>query len=293
MKNIAWIGTGHMGLPMAHNLLKEGYTLHVYNRTSERAKPLEHAGATLYANPAEATAQAEVVFVMLTKKDAIDDVLSGEQGILSQLRAGMYVINMSTISPEEAKAFAKQITDKGAIYVDAPVSGSVAPAEQGNLVILAGGQAEDIQACQPFFDILGKKTIHFGEIGHGSSAKLSINLLLGISTQAIAESLLIAERSGLQREQVLEMFGESAVATPLLAGKKDMFINNEFPAAFMLSLISKDLGLLTNEAKRLHVQLPLAEAADQTYREANENGKGELDLAAIWLELQERHPDQS
>lgn len=290
MKNIAWIGTGHMGLPMAHNLLKEGYNVHVYNRTIERAQPLAEAGATLYASPVEAIAQAEAVFIMLTKKEAIDDVLSGEQGILSQLRAGTYVINMSTISPEEAKEFAEQIAAQGAIYVDAPVSGSVAPAEQGTLVILAGGQTAEIEACQPFFDILGKKTIHFGEVGNGSAAKLSINLLLGISTQAIAESLLIAERSGLQREQVLEMFGESAVATPLLAGKKEMFIHNEFPAAFMLSLISKDLGLLTTEAKRLNLQLPLAEAADRTYREANNNGKGELDLAAIWLELQERHP---
>ncbi|TKJ89802.1 NAD(P)-dependent oxidoreductase [Paenibacillus sp. CFBP13512] len=290
MKNIAWIGTGHMGLPMAHNLLKEGYNVQVYNRTIERAQPLAEAGATLYASPVEAIAQAEAVFIMLTKKEAIDDVLSGEQGILSQLRAGTYVINMSTISPEEAKEFAEQISAQGAIYVDAPVSGSVAPAEQGTLVILAGGQTAEIEACQPFFDILGKKTIHFGEVGNGSAAKLSINLLLGISTQAIAESLLIAERSGLQREQVLEMFGESAVATPLLAGKKEMFIHNEFPAAFMLSLISKDLGLLTTEAKRLNLQLPLAEAADRTYREANNNGKGELDLAAIWLELQERHP---
>lgn len=292
MNNIAWIGTGHMGLPMAQHLVKAEYAVHVYNRTIERAKPLEQAGATLYSTPAEAVAQAQFIFIMLTKKDAIDDVLQGEHGILSQIRSGAYVINMSTISPEEAKAFAEQITAKGAIYVDAPVSGSVAPAEQGNLVILAGGQTEHIQACQPFFDLLGKKTIHFGEVGKGSSAKLSINLLLGISTQAIAESLLIAERSGLKREQVLEMFGESAVATPLLANKKDMFLNNEFPAAFMLSLISKDLGLLTTEAKRLNVQLPLAEAADQTYREANENGKGELDLAAIWLELQERHPNQ-
>lgn len=288
MNNLAWIGTGHMGLPMAQNLCKAGYSVQVYNRTAEKAAPLEQEGAVLHKTPGAAAAEAEVVFIMLTKGDAVQQVMDGEEGILRHIRPGAYIINMSTISPGEAKKLAQLTEQAGGIYIDAPVSGSVAPAQQGQLVILAGGQTEAVQKCQPYFDVLGKHTIHFGEVGAGSSAKLSINLMLGITMQGIAEALVIGEQAGLQREQLIEMIGQSAVATPMLNAKKDMLMKEDFPSAFMISLLSKDLGLLMDEANRDHIDLPLAAAANKTFAEAKENGKAEMDMAAIWLELQER-----
>ncbi|GGN91141.1 NAD(P)-dependent oxidoreductase [Saccharibacillus kuerlensis] len=289
MKKLAWIGTGYMGLPMSRNLLKAGYSVNVYNRTAEKARPLEQEGAVLTDSPQAAAVDAEVVFIMLTKGSAVEEVLEGEKGLLAGLSAGKIVVNMSTIAPEEARQYANRVEERGAVYVDAPVSGSVAPAENGQLVILAGGTKDAVALCEPFFDILGKKTIHFGGVGAGSSAKLSINLLLGVMAQGISESLLIGERAGLDRAQLIEMIGESAVNTPMLAGKKDMWMNEQFPAAFMVSLLSKDLGLLTAEAKREGIHLPLAEAADRTYADAVRSGKGELDMAGIWLELKERN----
>ncbi|NGZ75664.1 NAD(P)-dependent oxidoreductase [Saccharibacillus alkalitolerans] len=288
MKKLAWIGTGYMGLPMARNLLAAGYSVRVYNRTAEKARPLEEKGAELAASPKEAAQDAEAVFVMLTKGSAVENVLEGEGGLLAGLPEGTFVINMSTISPGEAREFARRVGEAGGVYVDAPVSGSVAPAENGQLVILAGGPEEAVNRCMPFFDVLGKKTIVFGEVGAGSSAKLSINLLLGVVAQGISEALLIGEAAGLQREQLIEMIGESAVSTPMLSAKKNMWMNEEFPAAFMVGLLSKDLGLLTAEAQHEGIELPLAEAADRTYADAVRSGKGELDMAAVWLELKER-----
>ncbi|WP_411348367.1 NAD(P)-dependent oxidoreductase [Paenibacillus sp. WLX2291] len=288
MSNVAWIGTGHMGLPMAQRLQQAGYSLHVYNRTADKAAPLKQAGATLHSSPGAAAAEADTIFIMLTKGDTVQQVLDGEDGILNHVRAGSYIVNMSTISPGEARAFAQSVQQKGAIYLDAPVSGSVAPAQQGQLVILAGGTANAVQHCQPYFDMLGKHTIHFGDVGAGNSAKLSINLMLGITMQGIAEALVIGEHAGLKREQLIEMIGQSAVATPMLNAKKDSLLQEDFPSAFMIRLLSKDLGLLMDEARRDGVDLPLAAAADRTFADATEHGKGELDMAAILLELQER-----
>lgn len=289
MKKLAWIGTGHMGLPMARNLLKADYSVQVYNRTADKAAPLQQDGATLASTLGEAVSDADTVFIMLTKGEAVKAVLEGEQGILKHIREGASIINMSTISPDEARAFAAMADEVGAVYVDAPVSGTVAPAEQGQLVILAGGSAEAVKQSQPYFDVLGKHTIHFGEVGAGSSAKLSINLMLGVTMQGIAEALVIGEHAGLQREQLLEMIGQSAVATPMLNAKQKMLLQEQFPSAFMVSLLAKDLGLLMDEARKDDIDLPLSAAASRTFADAVEHGKGEMDMAAIWLELQERN----
>ncbi|MFD1884728.1 NAD(P)-dependent oxidoreductase [Paenibacillus wenxiniae] len=289
MNKLAWIGTGHMGLPMARNLLKAGYAVHVYNRTAEKAAPLQQDGATLASTAGEAVADVDTVFIMLTKGDAVEAVLKGEHGILKHICEGACIINMSTISPDEARTFAALAAEVGAIYVDAPVSGTVAPAEQGQLVILAGGSADAVERCQPYFDILGKHTIHFGEVGAGSSAKLSINLMLAVTMQGIAEALVIGEQAGLKRAQLLEMIGQSAVATPMLNAKQKMLLEEQFPSAFMVSLLSKDLGLLMDEARKNDIELPLSAAASRTFADAVEHGKGEMDMAAIWLELQERN----
>ncbi len=289
MKKLAWIGTGHMGLPMARNLLKADYSVQVYNRTADKAAPLQQDGAVLALTPGEAVSDADTVFIMLTKGEAVKAVLEGEQGILKHIREGASIINMSTISPDEARDFAAMADEVGAVYVDAPVSGTVAPAEQGQLVILAGGSAEAVKQSQPYFDVLGKHTIHFGEVGAGSSAKLSINLMLGVTMQGIAEALVIGEHAGLQREQLLEMIGQSAVATPMLNAKQKMLLQEQFPSAFMVSLLAKDLGLLMDEARKKDIDLPLSTAASRTFADAVEHGKGEMDMAAIWLELQERN----
>lgn len=287
MHKIGWIGLGHMGTPMVQNLLQANYEVNVYNRSQEKTATLVELGAMKLASPKEVVEQSEIIFLMLSDSHAIRDVLTQVNGVLSADLQGKIVVDMSTISPDDSLSFAKLISDSGGTYLDAPVSGSVGPAKAGQLVILAGGEKKAIDTCQPYFDVLGKATIHFGPNSKGSSAKLAINLLLGIVGQGIGETLLLAEKSGLEKEKVLEMITQSAMNTPLFQGKKDMYRHDDFPAAFMLELMAKDLGLVKAEADKLETKLPLAKAANTTYRTAKENGKGKLDMAAVYLELKE------
>jgi len=274
-----------MGELMAMNLLKAGYGIHVYNRTIEKTDSLIKAGAIRASSPKEIVEQSDISFVMLSEANAVKDVLTQEKGILEGIAPGKIIVDMSTISPEDSRAFAQLISEKGGIYLDAPVSGSVGPAKAGQLVILVGGEKAVMEICQPYFDVLGKETIHFGENGKGSAAKLSINLLLAIVGQGVGETLLLAEKAGLERGKVLEMIAQSAMNTPLFVGKRDMYETGEFPAAFMLKLMAKDLGLIKEQADRLDVDLPLAEAAKDTYISARDNGEGDSDMAAVYLEL--------
>lgn len=289
MQTVGWIGIGQMGEPMANNLLKAGYGVNVYNRTAEKAASLVEVGATLLSSPKEVVEQSDVTFLMLSNAAAVEAVLTQEDGVLEAIQAGKTIVDMSTISPEDSRDFAVLVAEKGGVYLDAPVSGSTGAAIGAQLVILAGGEEETVRECQPFFDVLGKKTIHFGAQSKGSSAKLAINLLLSVVGQGVAESLVLAEKAGIEKEMMLELISQSAMSTPLFQGKKDMYRTEEFPSAFMLGLMAKDLGLISAEAERLGVDLPLAEVANETYQAARDHGKAKLDMAAVYLELKEQN----
>lgn len=194
---------------------------------------------------------------------------------------------MSTIGHEAALNLAGQLSSKQVRFVDAPVSGSVKPAEAGQLVILAGGETGVVNICRPIFDVLGKETLHFGKNGSGSQAKLVVNLLLGITMQGIAESLILAEKMGLDRELVIKMMTESAVNKPMLGAKTNALMDESFPPAFALKWMEKDLNLAMETAKALESSLPLAANAAATYTSAIARGKGDLDVAAIFLHIKE------
>lgn len=287
--NIGWIGLGHMGVPMAGNVLRAGAPLAVYNRTQQKAQPLIDQGAAYCASPRELAERSDIIFTMLSDGAAVDGVLEGENGLLRGIGPGQIVVDMSTVSPGESRSFAERIEARGARFLDAPVSGSVKPAQEAKLVILVGGRAEDLEVVRPYFEWMGKAVIRFGDHGSGSYAKLVINSLLAITVHGVSEALLLADACGLDREQVLQMISESAVGTPLIRGKQEHFMKEQFPAAFMLKLMSKDLGLALDAAQQRELQLPLIEAAGQSYRQALRNGKGELDLTAVFKELQERN----
>jgi 3-hydroxyisobutyrate dehydrogenase len=292
MKTAGWIGTGQMGTPMVQNLLKAGFSVNLYNRTPEKAAPLVAAGAFQLASPAEVVKQSDVTFLMLTNGAAIGEVMEAQAGVLAGVTEGTTIVDMSTIAPMDSTSFAHRVAQKGGRYIDAPVSGSVGAAESAQLVILVGALESELGQLQPFFDALGKKTIAFGEVGKGSSAKLAINLLLGITAQGIAESLLFAEKAGVDLTSMLELIGQSAVNTPLFQFKKDMYARKSFPPAFALELMTKDLGLITDEAQQKNITLPLAQKAQETYSKAKRNGKGKEDMAAVYLEIEEQNKNE-
>ncbi len=211
---LGWIGLGHMGVPMAKRLLDGGHGLTVYNRTYEKTAPLTERGATAVKEAKDVVRQSDIIFVMLADGPAVASVLKRIQAGLT----GKTIVNLSTISPEETKDMAHLVEDSGGTYLESPVSGSVPVAENGQLVLLAGGDSEVVATCQPYLDLLGKETIHFGPHGTGSAAKLAINLLLAVVGQGVAETLLLGEGAGLEKEKLIQMISASGMNTPLFTG---------------------------------------------------------------------------
>lgn len=279
---IGWIGLGNMGIPMASNLLAAGYDVRVWNRTPGKAAPLVALGAKETATLSELVAQSDILFTMVSDDDAVKAIYTGSDGLLSLPVQGKLAVDMSTISPDTSRFLAEHAKQAGLRFLDAPVSGSVGPAKEGKLVIMVGGEEADYEVAKPMLDKLGKAAFYLGPNGAGTSAKLAINLLLGITVQGVSETLLFARSLGIGTEQMLDIISESAVGTPLIRGKAASILADDYPAAFALKHMAKDLRL-ANEAG---VSTPLAESVNATYRHALEEGLGELDLMAILRHLE-------
>ncbi|NQF16626.1 NAD(P)-dependent oxidoreductase [Brevibacillus sp. HB1.3] len=278
---IGWIGLGNMGIPMASNLLAAGYDVRVWNRTPGKAAPLVALGAKETATLSELVAQSDVLFTMVSDDEAVKAIYTGSDGLLSLPVQGKLAVDMSTISPDTSRFLAEQTKQAGLRFLDAPVSGSVGPAKEGKLVIMVGGERADYEIAKPMLDKLGKAAFYLGPNGAGTSAKLAINLLLGITVQGVSETLLFARSLGIGTEQMLDIISESAVGTPLVRGKAASILADDYPAAFALKHMAKDLRL----AHEAGVSTPLAESVNATYRHALESGLGELDLMAILRHL--------
>ncbi|WNC15883.1 NAD(P)-dependent oxidoreductase [Brevibacillus brevis] len=279
---IGWIGLGNMGIPMASNLLAAGYALSVWNRTAEKAAPLTAQGAKTANSLAQLAKESDILFTMVSDDEAVKALYEGPDGILASAGKGTLTVDMSTVSPDTSRYLASRCHEAGIRFLDAPVSGSVGPAKEGTLVIMVGGEKADYEEAKPLLDKLGKVALHLGPNGAGTSAKLAINLLLGITVQGVAETLLFARSLGINTDQMLNIISESAVGTPLIRGKAASILADDFPAAFALKHMAKDLRL----ASEAGVSTPLAESASASYRHALENGLGELDLMAILKHLE-------
>jgi len=278
---LGWVGLGNMGIPMATNLIKAGFELTVYNRTKEKANELLELGASYKETPKEVTENVDVVITMVADDQAVREVFTREDGVLAGLSSGKIVVDMSTISPYTSKKIASLCGAKDAKVLDAPVSGSVAPAKAGELVVLVGGDKDTYETCKPIFDVVGKASFYLGENGAGSNAKLAINSMLGIYIQGLAETVLFAEKAGVPRETMLEIIKLSAVGAPIANIKTPGIIQDQYPAAFALKHATKDLRLATEKAEEMDIQFPLIEKAFATYNGALQSGMGDLDLMAV------------
>lgn len=272
-----------MGIPMCKNLLKNGYALTVFNRTKEKEKPLVEAGAKTAESPAALLQQCEVVFTMVSDDEAAKEMYVGSDGLLSEKEAKTnLIINTSTISPETSKWLAEQCKNKGVDYLEAPVSGTVKPAEDAALIILCGGTNEAFQKAKPILKCLGKKVMHLGDCGSGSVAKLAINLLVGFNVQGLAETVLFAQRHGIDTAQMLEIVNEGGCGNGTTKGKTPLILSNNFTPAFTVKNYAKDLRL----AKGVGIETPMANAVFQTYQNTLKEYEDE-DLMAVIKYLDE------
>lgn len=273
---VAFLGLGIMGRPMAANLVKAGHDVVVWNRTPGTTVE----GAALAASPAEAARDREVIWLCLSNTEAVEEVLFGNSGVEPALAAGSVVADSSTISPFATQRFAERVRARGADYVDAPVTGSKAGAEAGQLTFIAGGSEATLNRLRPLFDAMGKAAFHMGETGKGQAAKLGMNLIIALTFEGFAEALALTSKLGVSLESLLPVIQASMVRSGVIDYKAPFVMRRDFSANFPLRLMHKDIHLMLEAARELRVKLPALETVEEIYEVAEEEGQGELDYAA-------------
>ena len=271
-----------MGSRMAANLARAGFELTVYNRTKDRAEPVLALGAKWAGSPAEAARSSDVVVTMLSTPEAVRGVALGEEGVLKAMTGGSLWMDCSTVNPSFSREMARHAQAAGVRFLDAPVGGTKGPAGQGTLIMMVGGDEEDVEWCRPIFDVVGQRTVHAGGHGMGSSLKMVVNLMLGTSMAVFAEGMLLGESLGLGRQMLLAAVPGSPVAAPFIELKKEMIESGDYDAHFPLQWMHKDLHLAAVSAYEQGVALPTVNAAKELFQSAVQAGYGEKDFAALF-----------
>jgi len=280
-QKIGFMGLGIMGTPMAANILKAGYPITVYNRSPDKVAPLVQQGASQAVNPKALAEAAEVVIAMVTGPEALSALLWGPHGAGGAFNSSKVFINMSSVAPCYTRELAAQLGPTGVTFVEAPVSGTKKPAEEGTLLILAGGPRDKVQELEPVFLAMGKKVIYCGEVGQGSMMKMFINLLLGLMMEGFAEVLNFGRLGGLTEEAMLDTVFSGPLNCGLFQMKAPNLQNNTYPTAFPLKHMSKDAKFIVDTAYDLGAPVPAGQTLLQLYRIGVARGWGDEDISAI------------
>jgi 3-hydroxyisobutyrate dehydrogenase len=279
VKTIAFIGLGTMGSAMAQNLLQSGFSVVVYNRTRDRALPLQALGAEIADTPKAAAQNADAVFTMVTDDAASRAVWLGEQGILAGVNPQTILIESSTVSPN----WIRELSDRaeGLRLLDAPVAGSQPQAIGKELIFLVGGDRDTVAQALPLFQAMGKSVMHLGDLGSGILMKLISNLMIGVQVATLAEALNFAQNSGLDMVQVVQALSNGSAGSPVVRAKAAQITAQNFTPNFALHLLHKDLGYALEEAGKQNAPLPTTAIAREFYRMAMKQGLGDCDFTAI------------
>jgi len=287
-RKVAFIGLGVMGAGMASRLAENGHDITVYNRTRSKADEVGELGAKVADTPADAAKDADVVMISLADQNVVSKVVFDEDGIFETLGQGSYVLDMSTVTPEFARELNGRAREAGYKHLDTCVLGNPMHARQGELRVMAGGDEADFKAVEPLLEAVGKEVTYLGEAGMGATMKLVLNMLMGVQMPALAEAVVFGERAGLDREKILEMISKSGYSSPVMSFRCAIMGARNFEfAAFKLGLMRKDMMLVLGESQKLGVPMPVSESAYSMLTAAQQQGLGDLDVAAI-LAFQER-----
>lgn len=287
-KNIGFIGLGHMGGPMALNLVKAGHKLKVFDLVPSAMKTLQDAGATPVNSAAEAVQDVDLVVSMLPASKHVEGLYLGENGLLNQIAKGTLVLECSTIAPESAKKVSAAAHDKGIPMLDAPVSGGTGGAVAGTLTFIVGGTAQDLEIAMPYLEVMGKNIFHAGDAGAGQVAKICNNMLLGILMSGTAEALALGVANGLDPKVLSDIIAKSSGrnwATELYnpwPGVMDHApASKSYEGGFGVDLMLKDLGLAAEASMHVKATTPLGELARNLYSLHSTQGNGKLDFSSI------------
>ncbi|XP_050207098.1 glyoxylate/succinic semialdehyde reductase 1 [Mercurialis annua] len=287
---VGFLGIGIMGKAMATNLIKSGFKVTVWNRTLSKCDELVKLGASIGETPAAVVKKCQITIAILSDPSAALSVVLDKDGVLEEIGSGKGYIDMSTVSPETSIKISEAITAKGGSFLEAPVSGSKQPAEAGQLVILAAGDKALYDAAIPAFDVMGKKSFFLGEIGNGAKMKLVVNMIMGSMMNAFSEGLVLAEKSGLNPYDLLDVVDLGAIANPMFKGKGPNMLKGNLSPAFPLKHQQKDMRLALSLGDENAVSMPVAAAANEAFKKARSIGLGDLDFSAVY-ETVKMHKD--
>jgi 3-hydroxyisobutyrate dehydrogenase-like beta-hydroxyacid dehydrogenase len=279
----AIVGTGRMGSAMAERLAARGTPVVLFNRTRDRAAELAgRIGAAVTDSAADAASRADVVITMLADDEAVRAAYAGADGISAGLRPGSVAVDMSTVLPATIAAVAPGVRAAGAGVLDAPVSGSVSSTLAGELTIMVGGDDADLDRARPILERLAKRIFHLGPLGTGAAMKLAVNTVVYGLNGALAESLVLAERSGIARATAYDVLAASAIAAPFVIYKRASFVEPETtPVAFSLALAEKDLHLIADQAAATGTPMPQATVNLASIQAAERTIGADSDLSAV------------
>ncbi len=278
---LALLGLGTMGSGMAKNLLQAGFPLTVYNRTRSRASQLEATGAIVVDTPAQAAKNAEIVFAMLADDVASRTIWLGENGALAAMQPGTVAIECSTLSPAWVAELNEEVRRRGLRMIEAPVTGSRAQADAGQLKFLAASDADVLEKVTPILRSMGQEILQLGPVGSGAQLKLMNNYLCAVQVIAFAEALTWIERTGLNRDAALEFLKKGAPGSGILNAMADRMTKRTYEVNFLLPLMAKDVRYAHTAAAQRGVELSMAKPAEALFDKAQEQGHEAQDMSAV------------
>ena len=285
MAKVGYIGLGAMGSQMVDRLLAKGHEVIGYNRTRSKAQWLIDKGMKFADSPAEVARQADIVISMVTNSGALKDIAEGPNGVIGALTPGKIWIDMSTVAPAVAREVAAKVREKGADLVDAPVSGSIITLQQGKLSIMVGGRAATFDKIKTLLEDIGPKVTHVGDNGLALVMKIAINLSLAVQMLAFSEGVLLAEKSGIARDVVVDVMTHSVIASPMVQYRGPMILDMPEEAWFNVNMMQKDMLLALELGRQVNVPLPTTAVTNEMLTAARGMGLEEKDFAILFEAL--------
>ena len=287
---LAFIGLGVMGYPMAGHLQQAGHQVTVYNRTRSKAQDwARQYGGAWAVSPAQASLGAQLAFLCVGNDDDVRAVVLGDEGVLSGLAEGAVLVDHTTASADLARQIAAEAGQRGMGFLDAPVSGGQAGAENGALTIMVGGEPEAFERAQPVMDCYARCARLLGPTGSGQLAKMVNQICIAGVVQGLAEALEFSEQAGLDSSAVVEVISQGAAQSWQMVNRYQTMLAGEYEHGFAVNWMRKDLGMVLAEAERLGLELPVTSLVDDFYGDVQEMGGGRWDTSSLFARMRERN----